>query len=513
MAKNLWRLFGAGLLLALCLSSFMSIANTWPSESWRSSTPEEVGMDSGLLLDMFKAIKADDINIHSVLIVRNGYLVCEGYNAPFHRDTCQNVYSVTKSVISALTGIAMKERHLSNVEQRVLPFFPGMKIQGLNAWKKEMALKHLLTMTTGHTVDSMNLLANSIDWIKTFLDLPVETQPGKKFVYDSGAPHTISAILQKKTGRDTFAYAREKLFKPLGMISNVEWSKDVTGIYNGGWGLSMTPYDMAKFGYLYLNNGVWNGKRIVPENWVRESTGGWNDPETVWPRSWHRNYGYLWWINEFGGYHAEGTGGQFIFVLPEQQMIIVITSGLEDSKMETAVNYIRRYIIPSIKSQGPIPANEEKMRNLRELLREMENPEPKEVTALPAIAGVISGKTYQLQPNYPEWSKISFTFTEDQRCWVEVTIANEKGRFEVGLDDIYRQYNGPGGATTKFKTKGFWKDDHTFVMLTQFDGWADLNPSFFTFEDNQIKMEFRSTIFGAFISRSSGKIIEGAKFP
>lgn len=240
----------------------------WPTHGWPVSTPEEQGIDSRALYALYVSLHDDNPGIGSVLIVRNGYLVAEGYLYPFEREDTQHLFSVTKSVVSALFGIARQEGHLTDLDRRVLDVFSEYRVANLDERKREMTIEQLLTMTGGLDWseltggnDRLTQMVESPDWVQTVLNLPMVDEPGAVFRYNSGGSHLLSAAIQQATGQKTAAYAQQKLFSPLG-ITSASWTADPQGISMGGWGLSLTGQDMARFGYLYPLTQLTHPSRI-----------------------------------------------------------------------------------------------------------------------------------------------------------------------------------------------------------------------------------------------------------
>ena len=301
----------------------------WPTEGWRTSTPEEQALDSKQLERMFDAIDDQRLRVHSALVIRNGYIVAETYYPPFNQDTKHPLYSVTKSFISALVGIAIEQGYINGVEGRVVDFFPEREFANLDGRKAAMTLEHLLTMTSGlDWVEGMRVyqeMAQSRDWVKYVLDKPMAAEPGSQFNYCSGCSHVMSAIIHETTGMGTLDFAQSRLFEPLG-ISSVHWNLDSSGIPIGGWGLELTPRDMAKFGHLYLNHGVWDGQQVVPAEWVTASL---TDRIKAGDEL---TYGYQWWLYPSSGHFAAvGLAAQLIYVSPELDIVVVFTAALDDS--------------------------------------------------------------------------------------------------------------------------------------------------------------------------------------
>lgn len=307
-------------------------------DAWLISTPEEQGMDSAKLEQITEYIKKQNIGIDSLLIIRHDYIIYEKYfnleeylgHTLSNQDNMHSLYSVTKSFTSALIGIAIDERYIDNISLKVVDFFPESTIENLDSRKKNMTLQHLLTMTTGFewdewVGDSALQMMSSTNPVEYMLDLPMKNDPGTVLTYCTGASHLLSAIIQKTTGKTTLEFARKYLFNPLG-ISEVQWTYDQQNINHGGHGLSLTSRDMAKFGYLYLNNGTWNGKQIVSTDWVTKSIQPYNFFQE------NCGYGYQWWIlPQINVYYASGLYGQTIYVAPENDMVVIFTAEISSN--------------------------------------------------------------------------------------------------------------------------------------------------------------------------------------
>jgi CubicO group peptidase (beta-lactamase class C family) len=321
----------------------------WPTEYWRESDPVEQGMDAVLLQKMSAEIDKEGLNLDSLVVVRNGYIVTEKYYSPYEQDTLHEVYSVTKCVISALIGIAIHEGYIDSIDDAVLDYFPERRFENDDAQKRSITLEHLLTMSSGLEWDFDEMVA-SRDWVQYVLDQPMTFEPGTAFHYNSGNTHVLSAIIQKTSGLNAHDFAKEYLFNDLG-IDNVTWQKDNLGIAKGGWGVKMTPRDMAKLGYLYLNQGRWDGRQIIPNAWIKASTTRYLQvPEPLEP--WDLHMGYLWWLHEDGLYAAHGMKGQFIYVIPKFDLVVVITANIPDDRFAQAQMLIRDYIIPAVTEAG-----------------------------------------------------------------------------------------------------------------------------------------------------------------
>jgi CubicO group peptidase (beta-lactamase class C family) len=242
-----------------------------------------------------------------MLIVRNGYIVLDAYFYPYDEKDIHDVASVTKSVTSALVGVVMNEGKLSSLSQPVLSFFPG-SIANNDERKQKLTIEHLMSMTSGLQCEprknelTLLQMKESADWVKFMLDLPMADEPGRKFVYCSGGMHLLSGIVTRATNQTASEYARWSLFAPLG-IRGVRWPSDPQGVSHGWGDLHLHPRDMAKLGYLWLKQGMWDGRRLVSADWVAQAT-------QVHAKSGSDEYGYGFWIRSgLGLYEALGRGG------------------------------------------------------------------------------------------------------------------------------------------------------------------------------------------------------------
>lgn len=326
----------------------------WPSEKWSISTPEDQGLDSKVLDSADKRIKENYPNIYSLLVVRHGYLVYEKYYQGMDQDSANPVFSVTKSIISALTGIGLKENIISNIDDEVDDYLPEYFLKDDDK-KSKIKIRDVLTMTGGlESIDNdYRSYFSSPDWMDYAIRKPLIDKPGEKFVYNTGLTQLLSGVITKTSKQDTFSFSEKYLFNEIG-ISADRWDKDSMGYYGGGTGLQLTPRDMAKFGYLYLNKGLWDGKQIIPREWVEESTKKQVSVELG------LDYGYLFWIQnmvdeihnkEYFTYRADGAGGQKVIVIPDLDMVVVITANLQSSSKDKTdtQELIPAYVIPAVK--------------------------------------------------------------------------------------------------------------------------------------------------------------------
>ncbi len=323
----------------------------WPTEGWRYAAPEDVGLDPAGLGDMIEAINKQRIGVDSVMVVRNGYVALDAYFPTFDEGRRHIIYSCTKSVVSTLIGIALEEGYIESLDQRVLDLFPNRTVENLDAWKGEMTLRDLLTMTAGfdardsylYNWEGLDRMHDAEDAVQYVLDLPMAEEPGTRFEYTNGVSHLLSCIITESTNMTALEFAREHLFGPLG-ITDAEWRADPKGNNWGYSSLYLTPHDMAKIGYLFLKEGEWDGEQIVSREWVEEATSVHIHAGTLLD-----DYGFQWWVSPRGYYSAIGYMGQFIHVVPDLDLIVVTTGHVEED-FNRIQSLLEAYVIPAVVS-------------------------------------------------------------------------------------------------------------------------------------------------------------------
>ncbi len=325
------------------------------------STPEAEGMDSAGIRGLVEALNDRIDSVHSLMLLRHGRVVAEGWWSPYSRDDVHILYSVTKSFTSTAIGFAAQEGRLT-INDHVLSFFPELAPAHPSANLRAMRIRDLLRMNSGHQKDTIDRLRTHADgaWRKAFLELDVENKPGTRFVYNSGASYMLAAIVQQVTGQTVESYLEPRLFAPLG-IARHPWGLSREGIALGDGGLSLRAEDLAKFGQLYLQKGMWQGREILAPGWVAAATamqtanGG--NPDS----NWDHGYGYQFWMNKTTGYRADGSLGQFCFVLPEYDVVLVVTSGT--ANLAGLMDLVWQHLLPALRyvALPPNPAEQAKL--------------------------------------------------------------------------------------------------------------------------------------------------------
>ncbi len=419
------------------------------------STPEAAGIPSAAIEAFISAVEEKIDSLHSFIILRHGNVVAECWWEPY-RPTDQHIlFSLSKSFTSTAIGLLAAEGKLTT-DDLVLSFFPDDAPANPSAYLQAMRVRDLLTMTTGHIVDTTAPMTNPHygSWLRGFLAQPVEKEPGTHFLYNSGATYTLSAIVQKLTGARLLDYLQPRLFAPLG-ISNPRWDQSPQGIDTGGWGLWLTTADIARFGQLYLQQGQWQGQQIIPAAWVAEATARQvrNDPA---PNiDWAQGYGYQFWRCRHSAYRGDGAFGQFCLVMPEQDAVLAITGGL--ANMQPPLDLVWEHLLPAF-ATAPLPADAPAQAALADQLTGRQLPMPQGTAQSPAIVGQ---RRYQIAPNAAKITAISLapndqamllTFDNDQGAQQLICGYGYWHRSEVSLGPLD---NSPRPAAPR--QSGPWK--------------------------------------------------------
>lgn len=354
---------GSALLLLLGATQTVAGEEVWPVPQWSVSTPAEQELDPAPLAELVRLIEESERfpELHSLLLIRNGLLVVEQYFGRFDRATEHTLQSVSKSFTSAAVGIAIEKGVIKDVDEPVLGFFPEQEeIDNLDDRKRAIRLEDLLTMRSGTDYhergsDSPHFQLNRLSkgWTRFILDRPMVCDPGSRFNYDSGAVILTSSLIEARTGEHADDYLEEHLFEPMG-IERVRWYRNDEGHPHTGGGLYLRPRDMARFGLLYLRGGRWQDKQLVPRAWVDKSVR--RHVEFGEKRRHFKGYGYWWWIlppaegDQQDIYSACGYMGQYIIVVPEHDLVVVVTGGARKSvDQNRPLEFLYSHVLAAVK--------------------------------------------------------------------------------------------------------------------------------------------------------------------
>jgi CubicO group peptidase (beta-lactamase class C family) len=465
----------------------------WPTHNWRVSNPFDQGMNTKILFNLFNGIQLNNDAYNGVLIIKNGYIVAEGYFHPHHKDYLTQIFCITKTFMATLVGILIKEGKIKSVDQKVIDFFDPKNVDNFSVFKSEMTIKNLLTSTTGLAWGDinnetpadieaiLNLYSSTNEWGKTCFDREVIYRPGTLVNITSVGIQILGLIIKKVTGMSPYGYMKEKLLNPLG-IKNSLWYTSANDENTISHGLCMTPRDLAKLGLLYLSNGYWENNLLIDPGFVNEATSIQYETRDV-----HKNdnivgHGYQWFMLSglpYETYYAYGFLGQTLFVVKELDLVCVTSSNLPpDRHKRMAYELFKNFVMPSCVNFDQ-DKNDPKIYNkLQELLYNAEHPEPRdEVNCNKDLIKSLNGLKY----NFDQANTFMFVenmFNEFQVKTLTFKFINEKAcKLEVVTDDCY--FNILISLTTNFLTtkvmtkygeilisaRGVFENDDTFKIM------------------------------------------------
>ena len=367
------------------------------------SAPEAQGVSSKAIANYIDSLRKLKLNVHSLMVLRNGHVVAEGWWNPYAPDYPHEMASLSKSFTSTAIGIAV-DRKLLTVDDNVAAFFPEYAELTIAADWQTLTVKHLLTMSNGHAAAADSGRGESVDWAKSFFEQKFAHRPGEEFCYDSIASYMLSRIVAKTTGMDMFDWLQLNLFKPLG-ITNVASAKCPQGYSIGGWGMYLKTVDIAKLGLLYLQQGMWHGQQLLSKDWVAQATAAQIDtPDGL-------GYGYQFWRSPNNAYNGNGMYGQFCLVVPDKQLIVALTAGSDD--MHAIVNQVWPTLYPAL-SAAPLAPDMLACKALRQKLSRLGYPPCRNKIALAELNQQLDGSSYSVTGDgFLQIKTIDFKFLDD----------------------------------------------------------------------------------------------------
>ena len=417
--------------IALAIAGALSIGHA--ATSLPRSTPEAQGVSSAALLELVESLDRQVEGMHSIMVVRHGQVIAEGWWAPYAADRNHVLYSLSKSFTSTAVGLAVAEGKLS-IDDEVIKFFPDETPSEPSANLKAMRVRDLLTMATGHqdepptSPDTMSA--------KSFLAQAVPHLPGTHFKYNTAATFMQSAIVQKVTGETVLEFLRPRLFEPLG-IDHPVWDCNFQGVSLGGYGLRVRTEDLAKFGQLYLQKGR-HGRQLLPPEWVeaasaRQVSNGSN------PKSdWNQGYGFQFWRCRNNAFRGDGAFGQFCVVMPDQDAVIAITSGIRD--MQSVLDLVWDKFLPACQPEH-LPPNPSWRARLTETLSRLQLAPARGADASDLAQSFLNRK-FTLPENDQKIESVSLNSTGSATTLTLVVQLDGK---EISLPAGYRHWQ-PGRA-------------------------------------------------------------------
>ncbi len=456
----------ASLIIGACTHGGGEPPEDEADNTWRTSSPEAQGLESAPLAAVLRSLDASDLPLHSVLIVRHGVVVLDAYVYPFARGSTHNLASSTKSFTATLVGIALDEGHIGSVHDPVLSYFPARTIANRDAYKEALTIEHLLTMRAGlRCPNDDSAIKSTPDPLQTALDLPMDAEPGTTFCYNNANAHLLAGVVEASTGMRIRDYAKSRLFTPVG-ISSASWPLGHGGQSWGGGSLFLTPSDLARLGMLYLEKGVWRGRRVVSESWVTAATTPASDLDVA--PSPLDGYGYQWWTSSQGFYSTRGHGGQLAVVLPALDLVMVITAAASDPEVLQIAQMLKVALLDAAHTQR-LAEDPAALADLRAAISEMAEPEDGDVVPVPILNDValqVSGHAISIPIQVGGPSALTLTFTEGSSTATgSVTMAPPHSRtfdLVIGLDGQWRDWPGLHGLLAR--ARGSWTTPQTFVL-------------------------------------------------
>lgn len=469
----------------------------WPTAAWQTATPEEQGMSSGALADLIDTVgtRMQD----SLLVVRHGKMVAEAYYAPYRSGIPHDLRSVTKSIVGTLTAIEISDGVLDNADHRVVDLFADQPIASLDENKKAITVQHLLNMTSGIQWQEKNYTPNETimrmhrapDPTSFVLDQPMSDPPGTQFQYNGGNPYVLSALITRKTGKNAWDYAKQKLFAPLGIFTERWRQPDAEGVTDGEAGLSLDPRDMLKIGYLYLREGMWDGRQIIPASWVAYSEAG------QVTATFGLHYANLWWsMPEKGALLALGRHSQRILVLPEYDIVVAMTGYMPDDEFYPIGRLIDD-IVAAVKSDSALPPDQIGQSALAASIGAAANERPLAVGRTSPSQQAVSDRSYRLDENALHLTTIELRLTSEDPMWILTTSSGKPGAVTnyfpgpLGLDGRFRV-----AAANQFgiaAARGRWASNNSLEVERRILGGSATQRWLLTFEGNAVTIHFADT--------------------
>jgi CubicO group peptidase (beta-lactamase class C family) len=465
-------------MLRVAAAAFLALAGAcatwpeayWPDDGWRESAPERLGMDSGRLAGALDFARNEDLHLHSLLVIRRGYVVLDAAFWPYQPGDDHDVASVTKSVVATLVGHAITRGEI-RLDDPVVTWISDRAIAHLDERKRAMRVEDLLTMRAGlrnEEKTDLFTMFETPDWIQHTLDRPMAAAPGTVFNYTSGVSHLLATI--RSRAENGTAPGSSELFKTLG-IRVASWPAGPQGVPYGGGDLHLTPRDLARIGLLYLRRGRWGETVLLDPNWIRAAT----QRQAQVPEN-ELDYGYHWWVFD-GGFAAIGRGGQYLAVVPAEDLIVVAVGGAARASGPIFGRLLREHILAAVLPRPREPGAE--LEELRRRVRALERqPNPETPAPLPALARRIAGARWIIESDDPtEPDSFTLEFPTPEAGLLTLERGGTRTELSFGLDGVPRLTPRPEGARTDPRAldlpsalMGHWRDERTFVLE-----WDEVN--------------------------------------
>jgi CubicO group peptidase (beta-lactamase class C family) len=483
----------------------------------KRSSPEAEGISSTAVLNFVHALEQHPEHpldaMHGFMLLRHGRVAAEGYWAPYGPRFPHQLYSLSKSFTSTAVGLAVDEGLLT-VDDPVLKFFPDDAPANPSENLKAMRVRHLLTMNTGHQEDTTEHVfqdhhqlslftmdtrqapntdwqtreGQDDNWPRAFLSLPVENKPGTWFVYNTAATYMLSAIISKLTGESLLSYLGPRLFEPLG-IENPAWETDPRGINIGGSGLYITLEDIARFGQLYLQKGLWNGRRILAEEWIAAATEPASDnSNTQAEPDWCVGYGRQFWMCRHDSYRGDGAFGQFCVIMPEHDTVLAMIGGVRD--MQMILDKVWDHLLPALEPQA-LPADPQANAELSAKLASLSLPLVEGHASSP-LAEQVSGKTFDLESSNMQLEGITLEFGDKQSTMI---VRSERGEHTLPIGHAGWHVGESGYSREPVAASGAWTADDTYEVRLCYTERVYCPTFRFHFAGSELQLEVDPNVF------------------
>jgi len=505
------------LLLSLLLALLVNCTETNTDNSLPRSSPETEGVSSEAILAFVEAADREANEIHSFMLLRHGKVIAEGWWKPYSLELKHTMYSLSKSFASTAVGFAVSEK-LLNVNDKVISFFPEKVPDTISTNLAQMTVKDLLTMSAGMDPDpTFRVAGTNGNWETTFFRTPVLNEPGSKFLYNSLATYMLSAIVQKVSGEKLLDYLTPRFFEPLG-ISGADWEINSQGVNTGGWGLSLKTEDIAKAGQFYLQKGKWNGRQLLPAEWVEEATTFKIDqaPDASQAKKdssdWMQGYCYQFWRCRNNAYRGDGAYGQYMIVLPDQDAVLAITSQTGD--MQKELNLVWKYLLPGF-AEKKLHQNPDALSKLKKRLSTLALPVYYKKSSSP-LEKELSGKNYLFDSNDKQLQSLKIEFSD---TLVSVQMKKASSDYVLNFAPCKwhfdeTEFPGPKLVPNKnidiirpFKVAGSytWLDDNSIELTLRYIESPHTETITCVFLDNKVGVSFKNI----FTPKDDIKLTEG----
>lgn len=461
-------------------------------------SPESQGVDSAGIRAFLSQIKASGLEWHSFMLVRHGQVVSEGWWKPFAADYKHTLYSLSKSFTSTAIGFLVQEGKLS-VNDYVLKFFPEHAPTHPSDNLKKMQVKHLLTMNTGQSVDTIPIMRSNTDknWVKLFLEQPVEHEPSTFFVYNTGATYMLGAIVTQVTGQLLEDYLRPRLFEPLG-ITDYDWEKSPQGLNTAGYGLRVTTEDIAKFGQFYLQKGQWNGQQLLSAGWIEEATQK-QTTSREGDNDWSQGYGYQFWRCKPGFYRGDGAYGQFCIVMPQHDAVLAMTC--ESFDLQKSMNVAYETLLPAFRG-SPLPDNPTTLAALQADIAALALPVTKSAKKS-ILHQKYSNRFFKVEKNPLNITRIGLGLFDDAGV-IRISQNDETNFHKVGFGweewktskTNTKNYfvNNPNAMPSRIAATGTWINENTLQIYCKFVDAIHGDLLTFVFEGDKLTVTMLNSI-------------------